>query len=168
MNPWWNSALYDTCSIITVDKMLLDDQTLMRFFPSMATIEPCIAKDNLRADVAGRMRPRVTLVEMPVIADILHLTAGLPKSLSETDRVLYATAVHATRPVVTGDTDLANALKRAKIAVGNIAMIIKELVHSRHLSPADCDRILAALDARKDAIIPRPQTWSRLKIYKFP
>ena len=168
MNPWWHNALYDTCSIITVDKMLLDDPTLARFFPSMATVEPCLDKDNLRADVAGRMRPRVTLVEMPAIADILRLTAGLPKSLSETDRVLYATSVHANRPVVTGDVALAKALQVAKIAVGNIATVIKELVHSRHLSPADCDRILAALDTRKDAVISRPQTWARLKNYDFP
>lgn len=165
---WWPDALYDTCSIITVDKMLLDDPALARFFPSMATVEPCLAKDNLRVDVADRMRPRVTLVDMPDITEIIRLTAGLPKSLSETDLVLYATAVQAQRAVVTGDTALAKALQKEKIAVGNIATIIKELVESARLTPADCDRILAALDARKDAIIPRPQTWARLKSYKFP
>ena len=168
MTPWWTDALYDTCSVITVDKMLLDDPSLVRFFPSMTTIEPCLATDNLNADVAERMRPHLALAELPGLDDILRLTAGLPNSLSETDRVVFATAAHLKRSVVTGDKDLARALQRLKLAVGNIAMIIKELVESALLSTADCDKILAALDARKDAILPRPQTWVRLKTYRFP
>ncbi|MCI0456000.1 MAG: hypothetical protein L0Z62_03345 [Gemmataceae bacterium] len=31
---WWKTALYDTCSIITLDKLLLERASLARHFPT--------------------------------------------------------------------------------------------------------------------------------------
>lgn len=165
---WWADALFDTCSIITVDKMLVDDPGVASFFPAMRTVEACLLKDNLDPNVAARMWPRLSLEDLPPLDTILKLTSGLPAALSETDKLVYATACHHRRAVVSGDRDLAKALMQAGIHVANVALLLNELVESQTLTPRGCDTILAALDARKDAIIPRPQTWTTLKTYRFP
>ena len=50
----------------------------------------------------------------------LLLTSGLPKSLSDVDKLVFATAVHTEIAVVTGDKRLAKAVRKHGQDVGNL------------------------------------------------
>ena len=52
---WWKKALYDTCSLITLDKLLLERAALVRHFPkSILALEKSFTVDQLRKDAAPR------------------------------------------------------------------------------------------------------------------
>ncbi len=165
---WWDSALYDTCSLITLDKMLIDDPALDCFFPDIRTIEECLSRDNLRKESADRIRPRVGIQDLPPAEELLRLASALSRSLSLADKAMFSTAVHYRATVVTADMNLARALVRRRIRVGSIALILKELLHSRRITHSRCDKILADLERRNDLIIGLPQTSLRLQSYTFP
>jgi hypothetical protein len=94
---------------------------------------------------------------------------GLSKSLSDVDKLVFATAVHTDLPVVTGDLRLAKLLRNRKLEVGNMALILKELVETKKLTSAVVESLIQGLANRKDYLlgIPNP-TWSDLKDYTFP
>jgi hypothetical protein len=66
--PWWDNSLYDTCSLITVDKLLLDHPELAHHFPHVLAIEASFSADQLRETTAQRMRQRVTLSALPTVS----------------------------------------------------------------------------------------------------
>jgi len=37
--PWWDNALYDTCSLITLDKLLLDHPELAHYSRHVVALE---------------------------------------------------------------------------------------------------------------------------------
>ncbi len=170
--PWWDNALYDTCSLITLDKLLLDHPELAPHFRHVVALEASFSADQLREPTAQRMRPRVTLAAMPRASEVARMlaTAGLPRALAAVDRLVYVTAIHQGMTVVTGDRRLARALMRQRQHVGNMALILKTLVTTQGLAIAACDAILADLVKRHDFILPAdtPQTWATLQHYAFP
>lgn len=170
--PWWDNALYDTCSLITLDKLLLDHAELAHYFRHVVALEASFSADQLRETTAQRMRQRVTLSAMPRASDVARIlaTAGLPRALADVDRLVYATAVHQRMTVVTGDIRLARALTRHGQYVGNMALILKTLVTTHGLAITACDAILADLVKRHDFLLPAdaPQTWATLQSYAFP
>ena len=94
---WWKKALYDTCSLITLDKLLLQRAAIARHFSSsIMALEESFTADQLREETAKRMRTRVTLCPLPTPAQVASLLASakLPTAFSEVDRLIYATAVH--------------------------------------------------------------------------
>ena len=78
--PWWTNALYDTCSLITLDKILLDHAEMGAHFQPLLSIEPCFRADQLRQEITVRMQPRVTYLDMPSIVD--RTRNGLVHALS--------------------------------------------------------------------------------------
>ncbi len=54
--PWWDNALYDTCSLITLDKLLLDHPELAHYFRHVVALEASFSADQLREATAQRMR----------------------------------------------------------------------------------------------------------------
>jgi hypothetical protein len=169
---WWDRAIYDTCSLITLDKLLLDRPALEVHFREVLAIEASFSTDQLWETTATRMFPRVTYVDMPSASDLARiLTAGnLSKALTQVDKLVFATAVHHGLPVVTGDKRLARAVAQEGLCAGNVAFILRTLVEDHVLSEATCDAILADLTKRGDFILPqnRPQTWATLRHYTFP
>jgi len=49
--PWWDNALYDTCSLITLDKLLLDHPELAHHFRHVVALEASFSADQLRETV---------------------------------------------------------------------------------------------------------------------
>jgi hypothetical protein len=170
--PWWDNALYDTCSLITLDKLLLDHPELAHYFRHVVALEASFSADQLREPTAQRMRQRVAFAAMPRASDIARIlaTAGLPRALADVDKLVYATAVHQGMTVVTGDRRLARALIRHGQHVGNMALILKTLVTTQGLAITACEAILADLVKRHDFILSAdaPQTWATLQSYAFP
>ena len=169
---WWKTALYDTCSLITLDKVLLDRPILLRQFPSsILALDESFTMDQMRVETADRMRARVTLQELPSTAELAGLlsAAQLSRALSAVDTLVYATAIHAQLPVVTADKRLARAIDGQGLHVGNMAVILKELVSTNRLTERACEKVLVGLAARKDLILGLPNpTWDVLKDYRFP
>lgn len=85
------------------------------------------------------------------------------------DKLVFATAVHSGLAVVTGDKRLAKAIQKKGLAVGNMALILQELVKTKKLKSSAVEKILHELADRKDYLlgVPRP-TWDDLKDYTFP
>ncbi len=168
---WWKSALYDTCSLITVDKILLDHPEMQLHFQEILAIEHSFSSDQMRMQTINRMKPRVKLIELPSINELCAIFSAWPLSnaLAQTDRLVFAAAIHHKHRVVTADRSLANALRKAQLKVGNCAMVLQHLVMHGVLTPSKCDAILASLIKRKDFILQpsRPQNWTTLKSYKF-
>jgi hypothetical protein len=169
---WWTTALYDTCSLITLDKLLLERPALARFFPKRClALETSFSANQLREDTVERMRDRVVLQELPSAGDLAAIlsSAGLPKALSEVDTLIYATSVHVGLAVVTGDRQLGRAVRDAGFQVGNMAMILRELVHTKRLASSGCERILKALANRSDLLLGTASpTWEDLEKHTFP
>ena len=169
---WWKTALFDTCSLITLDKLLLDRPSLSRQLPSgILALGESFTTDQMREETSERMRERVTLQELPSTADLAALlsAAKLSRALATVDTLVYATAVHARLPVVTGDKRLARAVAGQGLHVGNVAVILKELVAAKRLTEKPCVKVLVALALRKDFLIGIPNpTWDDLRDYEFP
>ena len=72
-------------------------------------------------------------------------------------------------PIVTGDKRLAKAVQSKGLEVGNMALILQELVMTNKLKSMSVEKILQAIADRKDFLlgIPRP-TWNDLTDYTFP
>ncbi|MEY3173130.1 MAG: hypothetical protein RLZZ436_1044 [Planctomycetota bacterium] len=59
---WWTTAIYDTCSLITLDKLLQERRSLSRCFPKkLLALEVSLTADQMYADTATRMRELVNL-----------------------------------------------------------------------------------------------------------
>lgn len=169
---WWQTAIYDTCALITLDTLLQIRPRLARHFPQpVPALEVSFSRDQMRETTAHRLRERVTMIELPPLAVLAEVwaTSRLPKSLSQVDQLLFAAAIHRHSPVVTGDVRLAKAVRDKGLMVGNIALILKELVQTRTLTSDDVDSLLQDLADRNEFILglPRP-TWNDLKDYSFP
>lgn len=169
---WWKTALYDTCSLITLDKLLQERATLSRLFPKkILGLEESFSVEQMWQDIAARIKPRVAICSLPPPTDLATLlsSAGLSKALSDVDKLVFATAVHFGYGVVTGDKPLAKALQVRGVDVGNMALILRELVTTRKLKASIAGELLQRLAGRKDYLlgIPNP-TWHDLEKYTFP
>lgn len=168
----WNNFLYDTCCLITVDKILLDYPLMESYFQGIMAIEESFSRDRMKEETVNRIRPRVRLVALPPIGTLKTIleTNKLPKSLAEVDRLIFAAAVYHSLRVVTADKELAGRLLKLNLDVTNCALILKQLVIDGVIVVPQCEAILASLVARKDHILPpgRPQTWASLEKYRFP
>ena len=84
---WWSNALYDTCSLITLDKMLLDRPEMEDHFQGIMALEASFRADQLRQDTASRMQPRVTRLDIPPAPDLSKIlsAADLPKALAQVE-----------------------------------------------------------------------------------
>lgn len=169
---WWKTALYDTCSLITLDKLLLERAALVRHFStSIMALEESFTADQVREETAKRMRARVTMCPLPTPAQLASLLAlsKLSRALAQVDRLVYATAVQGRLSVVTADTRLAKALRAKRIRVGNMALILQELVFTKKLSETGCDKLLLGLASRNDYLLGTPTPcWADLRDYSFP
>ena len=169
---WWMTALYDTCSIITLDKLLLDRPAFARFFPKKAlALEKSFSADQLREETVERMKKRVSYHELPTTSDLTTIlsSVGLPKALAEVDTLIYATSVRFGLSVVTGDRQLGRAIRDAGLQVGNMPMILRDLVHSKNLAESGCEKLLKALADRNDLLLGTPSpTWDELEKHTFP
>ncbi|MDP7018826.1 MAG: hypothetical protein QGG36_23700 [Pirellulaceae bacterium] len=172
MRWWTKNALYDTCSLITLDKLLIERPALARHFPKrILALEKSFSADQLREETVQRMQDRVTHQELPPTNDLATIltSAGLPKALAEVDTLIYATSVHFSLSVVTGDRQLARAVRDAGLQVGNMAMILRELVQSNKLAASGCERLLRALADRNELLLGSPSpTWDELEQHTFP
>jgi hypothetical protein len=169
---WWKKALYDTCSLLTLDKLLLERAALVRHFPrSILALEKSFTVDQLRRDTARRMKAKVTIQELPSTTELTGIlsSAVLPKALAEVDTLIYATAVHYGLSVVTGDRQLGRAVRDKGCRVADMALILRELVHSKRLTASGCERLLQGLAHRNDFLLRSPSpTWAELEKHTFP
>ncbi len=169
---WWKKALYDTCSLITLDKLLLERAALIRHFPrSILAIEKSFTADQLRKDTARRIRAKVTIQALPPTSELTRIlsSVALPKALAEVDTLIFATAVHYGLSVVTGDRQLGRAVRDKGCRVADMALILRELVHTRKLTASGCERLLQGLADRDDFVLKSPSpTWAELEKHTFP
>ena len=169
---WWTTAIYDTCSLITLDKLLQERRSISRYFPKkVLALEVSLSADQMYSETAERMSELVEICPPPPLTKLASLlsTSGLQKSLSDVDKLVFATAVHTEIAVVTGDKRLAKAVRKHGQSVGNMALILQELVLTKKLGSSQIEKLLQSLADHKDYLlgIPNP-TWSDLKGYKFP
>ncbi len=166
---WWTTALYDTCSLITLDKLLLERAGLARHFPtSILALEESFTADQLRAETIARIRPCVTVCPLPPLENLAEIlsAAQLSKALAAVDILVYATAVHGRLAVVTADKQLSRALRSQGLQVGNMALILHHLVLAKRLSEQACENLLLRLVARNDFLLgTATPTWDALSRY---
>lgn len=63
---WWKTAIYDTCSLITLDKLLQERRSLSRYFPKkLLALEVSLSADQMYEETAERMRELVEICEPP-------------------------------------------------------------------------------------------------------
>ncbi|MBM4320227.1 MAG: hypothetical protein FJ125_09755 [Deltaproteobacteria bacterium] len=170
--PWWDDALFDTCSLITVDKVLAIEPVLAAHFSRQRCLEANLSGDQLRPDAAARVRQRATLVELPPLTELArHLgSPHQPSSCSRVDRLVYASSRHYCIPVVTADRQLALALAREGLLAGNITCALRDLVLARYLSETRVVELLRALVAAREHLLPDSASpiWEALRTYSFP
>lgn len=169
---WWKQSLYDTCSLITLDKLLLERATMARHFPkSILALEKSFSADQLRVQTAKRVRRRVTIQELPSTQDLATVFAStaLSPALAEVDKLVFATALHFQLSVVTADRRLGRVVLDAGLQVIDFASILRELVHAKRLSANGCEQLLVGLAQRNDLLLGTPSpTWTELQSHSFP
>ncbi len=56
---WWTTAIYDTCSLITLDNLLQEDKAISHYFPEkLLALEVSLAVEMYK-ETAERMRKLV-------------------------------------------------------------------------------------------------------------
>ena len=149
-----------TCSLITLDKLLQDRPSLSRWFPKkVLALEVSFTAEQMREDTAERMNERTEFYSLPSPAALVNLlsSAGLSTALSDVDKLVYATAVQSALSVVTGDKRLAKAIQQQGLEVGNMALILQELVKTKKLKSTDVEKMLQALADRKEYLLGIPK-----------
>ena len=74
---WWKTALYDTCSLITLDKLLQDRPSLSRRFPKkLLALEVSLSADQMDADTAKRLKVIVEVCPLPTPTELASLLQG--------------------------------------------------------------------------------------------
>ena len=170
---WWNNALYDTCSLITLSLVLESQPAIRKHFSGVLTVEECLSSDNLRIDSKSRIERFVArIVDLPGPVDLSRILvkANLPSATAGVDALVYSAAVHHSYPVVTADKSLAKALAGLGLHGGTMAMVLRDLVENDLLSVDACRKLLQELSERNEFILPAnvPPTWEQLRQYRFP
>ena len=169
---WWKRSLFDTCSLISLDKLLLERKSLSRIFPkSILALEQSFSEDQMRKQTATRVRRLVTIQELPSAKELaLVFSSGeLSTALSEVDKLVYATSAHFKLSVVTADRRLGRAVREAGLDVTDMASVLRELVQTNKLSADSCMRLLQGLADRNDLLLGTPNpTWPELQAHSFP
>ncbi len=169
---WWNQAIFDTCSVITLDKIRQIDPKIGKCFPkTIRVIDATFAEDQLREDTVNRMRPVVTVCDTPSSKALLEIYKEhrLSKSLSEVDKLLFATALYHNLSVVTADRQLGKAIKAVSLNVADMATLLRELVQNKKISRSACETLLAELAKRMDLILgTTTPSWNDLRSHSFP
>ena len=101
---WWKTTLYDTCSLITLDKLLQDRPSLSRWFPKkFLALEASLSADQMYSETAERMKEIVEHCPLPTPTELANLlsSARLSKALADVDKLIFATAVQSGLAVVT-------------------------------------------------------------------
>ena len=85
---WWKSALYDTCSLITLDKLLQNRPSLSRWFPKkVLALEVSLSEDQMYAATAKRVKDFVELCPLPTPAKAGARTKMLVHAGAHVERV---------------------------------------------------------------------------------
>lgn len=148
---WWNEALYDTCSLVTLDAVLQDHAEARPHFPAILAVQASLAAGHVRKETAARIAQFARLCCLPPVKELkrILLTGRLPLGLADVDRLTYAAAVYHRHYVVTGDANLVIALTRANLRAGSLIGVLNELVVTGALSEPEHEEIVAGLAARK-------------------
>jgi len=169
---WWHTAIYDTCSLITIANLLEVDKSFSRHLPTkILALEVSFFADQMRPETAQRLLSIVNCCQPPTFEQLQRIlsSSNLPKSLSEVDKLLFATAVHLKRGVVTADKHLAKEVLRRNLNAIDIASILRGLVHSRQLRARYVESLIRQLADRMDYILGKPNpTLADLKKHTFP
>jgi len=169
---WWHTAIYDTCSLITIANLLEVDKSFSRHLPTkILALEVSFFADQMRPETAQKLLGIVDYCRAPTYAELQCIvsSSNLPKSLSEVDKLLFATAVHLKRGVVTADKHLAKEVLRRNLNAIDIASILRGLVHSRQLRARYVESLIRQLADRMDYILGKPNpTLADLKKHTFP
>jgi len=169
---WWKTALYDTCSLITLDKMILVRKTIEKQFPKkILALEASFSVDQMRQVTAERMSERVTIQELPSPSDLtaIFTSVQLSSALAEVDKLIYATAVQFELSVVTGDRRLGRAVRDSGQQVADMASVLRELVEDDKLTQTGCVKLLKGLADRNDFLLGTDEpTWELLEAHSFP
>jgi hypothetical protein len=85
------------------------------------------------------MKERTVFFSLPSPTELanLLLAASLPKTLSNVNKQIHATAVRSEIAVVTRDRGLARAIRQRKLNVGNVASVLQDLVETKKLRLTD-------------------------------
>lgn len=171
MKPW-NRSLFDTCSLVTLHKLLLERATLQRHFPkSIGALEESLSPRQMQAAMSKPLRKAVTVVSPPTTPQIKAIfeSRTLSPSFASIDTLLFATAVQFQLPVVTSNRPLGRSLDDEGLKVMNVPLILKELVRSKSISKKTCEQLLAGL-AKRDCLIlgDRSHCWAELETHTFP
>ena len=169
---WWKTALYDTCSLVTLDKLLQGKPSPSRWFPkAVLALEVSISEEQMLEETAERMKQRIKPCALPsraVLSKLLKSTA-LSNTLSDAEKLVFATAVHGGLAVVTGNKALGKAIQQHGLKVGDIAIILQELVKSRKVQSSVAEMMVQGLVVRNVCLLRTPSpTWDHLKNHRFP
>lgn len=169
---WWKTALYDTCSLITLDRLLQDRPTLSRWFPKkVLALEASLSVDQMCSDTIERVKGVVQLCPLPTPTKLERLQPPVKvfRALSEVDKLVFAAAVHSRLAVVTVEERLARAIQQRGLEVGNLALILRQLVETKRLKASSVTKLLQGLADRKDLLLGMSDpTWENLEDYTFP
>jgi hypothetical protein len=148
---WWNEALYDTCSLVTLDAVLRDHAEARPHFPAILAVQASLAAGHVRKETAARIAQFARLCCLPPVKELNRiLSVGrLPLAFADVDRLIYAAAVYHRHHVITGDGNLAAALAKCHLRAGTLARALKELASKGVLSEPEHEEIVTGLAARK-------------------
>ena len=158
--------------MITIANLLEVDKSFSRHLPTkILALEVSFSADQMRPETAQRLWSIVNYCQTPTFAELQRIlsSSNLPKSLSEVDKLLFATAVHLKRGVVTADKHLAKEVSKRNLNAIDIASILRGLVQSGQLRARYVESLIRQLAGRMDYILGRPDpTWEDLKKHTFP
>lgn len=154
---WWNEALYDGCSLVKLDTVLLGNAGLRPHFPTILALQASFAVGQVREERAARIRRFIRSCSLPPVKELRRILAvgRLPLALADVDRLVYATAVYHQHPVITGDGNLVAALAKSKLRADSIAGVLEELVFEGALSQLEREEIVEGLATRKGHLAGR-------------
>jgi hypothetical protein len=128
----WTDALYDTCSLAILGRILLDHPEECATFASVWGIAESLSPARMRPLTAARLRSTIQLCGLPSVSELTRILAraSFPPAVAEVNRLTYAAAVYHRHHVVTADKILAAALVKARLEVGNPDVVLKGLVQA--------------------------------------
>jgi hypothetical protein len=141
----WNKALYDTCSLVILGKILLNRADVRARFCSVHAVEASLCPARMLPRTAAILRATIRPCSLPPLGELrrILLGASFPLAVAEVDQLTYAAALHHRLNVVTADRNLAGALARKRIKVTSPELVLKDLIQAGALSDGEAALIRA-------------------------
>lgn len=162
----WKKSLFDTCSLVAVDRLLRGRHGLSRHLPKrIRSLDESLQPAQLSSETAERLRKRTDLLSAPSPQAFIRILrdAKFTAAASDYERQMFAAAVHHDLPVVTGERELSEELRNYGREAASFVGVLWTLASTGQITQPQCVSMTGCLLDCGVAPVGVEATWESIE-----